>query len=414
MDPSRTPACTQGEVVLPCVELDATTRFFVERLGFCIESIIPADDPLVAILSGAGLRLRLERQRAGAGGALGAGGAVTLRLHAAERAAVAGGALELTAPNGTRIVLAQADPELVLPPMRPAFVLTRQDGAGAPDAWKRGRAGMEYRDLIPDRLGGRYIASHIRIRDGGPVPDYVHFHKIHFQVIHFVRGWVRVAYEGQGPSLVLQAGDCLLQPPRIRHRVLECSPGLEVVEVTCPAEHETCADHALALPDSVVQRERTHAGQRFVCHRAAESTWAASWRPGLQSAETGISEATCGLAGVRVLRARGAQGKGSSSAEEIRSHDAELLFSFVLSGHAMLRVATLDRAHGAGDAVSAAGTDLGHDAAATGAVRIAPGDAFVIPAHVPHALGACSEDFELLEVALPGAFQAFACSGASS
>ena len=41
-----------------------------------------------------------------------------------------------------------------------------------------GRAGMVYRDLIPDRLGGAFIASHITIPEGGPVPDYVHHHDI--------------------------------------------------------------------------------------------------------------------------------------------------------------------------------------------------------------------------------------------
>ena len=29
---------------------------------------------------------------------------------------------------------------------------------------------MEYRDLIPDRLDGRFISSHIAIREGGAVP----------------------------------------------------------------------------------------------------------------------------------------------------------------------------------------------------------------------------------------------------
>ena len=37
---------------------------------------------------------------------------------------------------------------------------------------------MLYRDLIPSRLGGRYIASHITIAEGGPVADWVHFHRI--------------------------------------------------------------------------------------------------------------------------------------------------------------------------------------------------------------------------------------------
>ena len=111
-----------------------------------------------------------------------------------------------------------------------------------------GRAGMRYRDLLPSRLGGRCIASHIVIPDGGPVPDYVHHHRVGVQLIACVAGWVRVVYEDQGPPFVLRAGDAVLQPPGIRHRVLEASPGLEVVELSCPAEHETFVEHELALP----------------------------------------------------------------------------------------------------------------------------------------------------------------------
>jgi quercetin dioxygenase-like cupin family protein len=106
-----------------------------------------------------------------------------------------------------------------------------------------GRAGMEYRDLIPDRLGGRVVASHIRITRGGEVPDYVHYHKIQFQMIYCKSGWVRVVYEDQGPAFVLEAGDCVLQPPEIRHRVLESSASAEVIEVSSPAEHETWVEH---------------------------------------------------------------------------------------------------------------------------------------------------------------------------
>ena len=80
---------------------------------------------------------------------------------------------------------------------------------------------MTYRDLLPERLGGRFIASHITIADGGPVPDYVHHHDIRFQVIHCVRGWVRVVYEDQGPPFVLagrrhRAAAAAHPPPRAR------------------------------------------------------------------------------------------------------------------------------------------------------------------------------------------------------
>lgn len=118
---------------------------------------------------------------------------------------------------------------------------------------------MEYRDLIPDRQGGRFIASHIRIPQGGPVPDYVHYHKIRFQMIFCVRGWVRLVYEDQGPPIVIEAGDAVLQPPEIRHRVLECSEGFEA-EVASPAEHETWLDHELGLPTPAVRRDRDFRG----------------------------------------------------------------------------------------------------------------------------------------------------------
>jgi len=98
--------------------------------------------------------------------------------------------------------------------------------AGSQNEWVRGRAGMEYRDLIPDRLGGKVIASHIRLNEGGPVPDYVHYHKIAFQVIYCKQGQIRVVYEDQGESFWLETGDLVLQPPEIRHRVLECTAGI--------------------------------------------------------------------------------------------------------------------------------------------------------------------------------------------
>ena len=47
----------------------------------------------------------------------------------------------------------------------------------------------------------------------------------------------------------MEAGELVLQPPLIRHRVLESSPGLEVVEISAPALHETFADHDLKLPN---------------------------------------------------------------------------------------------------------------------------------------------------------------------
>lgn len=81
------------------------------------------------------------------------------------------------------------------------------------------------------------------------MPDYVHFHAIRFHAIFCRAGCVRVAYESQGAALVMQPGECVLQPPRIRHRVLESSADAEVIEIAAPAEHITLADRSVTLPN---------------------------------------------------------------------------------------------------------------------------------------------------------------------
>ena len=350
-----------AEVILPCEDLDATLTFFTDTLAFRVDAVFPADDPSVAVISGYGVRLRLQREDSGTPG--------RLRLLCNDPTEVAGGITELTAPNGTHIDLVDADPPLILPPVQQSFVVNR---IGDNAKWVVGRAGMRYRDLISARQGGRFIASHIHIPDGGPVPDYVHFHKVRLQVIYCYKGWVRAAYEDQGPPLSLNAGDCVLQPPQIRHRVLECSPGLEVIEIGCPAEHETHADHDLLLPTPDERRERDFSGQRFVHHVAADADWQ-PWRfEGFESRDTGIAAATDGLAGVQVVRP-------ATPAPNLQlwSHEAEFFFMFVLQGSVTLHCEGRD------------------------AEQVAAGDCFVVPAETRHGLAQCSGDLELLEVALP-------------
>lgn len=360
---ARPPA---AQVVVPCAELDETLAFFTERLGFVVEAIFPADDPSVVVISGHGARLRLDREAEGAPG--------VVRIEVADPATFAEGATELVAPNGTRVEVADADPPLVLPDLDPSFVLTRFDPASA---WGVGRAGMRYRDLIPNRQGGRFIASHISIPDGGPVPDYVHFHKVRFQMIFCCRGWVRVVYEDQGPPFVLRAGDCVLQPPRIRHRVLEASRGLEVIELGCPADHETHADLEMALPTGRLDPDHDFAGQRFCRHEAATATWAPWRRGGYEARDIGIEAATRGLAGVRVVRPRAAADVGHGATTPARAHGAEFQFWFVLDGEV-----NLERE--------------GH-----GPERLRAGDCVVVPDGLAHALRDPSPDLELLDVTLP-------------
>jgi len=346
-------AAGPAEVCLACDNLAEALAFFTGVLGFRIEAIFPADEPSVASLSGHGLRLRL---------APGSGGPGALRLPC--RNLPPADLRVLTAPNGTRIEWVATEAPLEIPPLTPEFVLTRAGqgpGAGV------GRAGMIYRDLIPGRQGGRFIASHIAIPDGGPVADWVHFHEVRFQMIFCRRGWVRLVYEDQGPPFVLAAGDCVLQPPRIRHRVLESSPGLEVVELGCPAIHETLADHDMELPTGRLAPDRDFDGQVFLRHVAADTPWTDDAESGFERRDTGMRAATRGLADAVVLRPAGAREMSAPP------RAAELLFGFVLEGAAVL---------------ARAGQD--HPLAAT--------DAFVIPPGEAWALAQASADLTLLRV----------------
>ena len=303
-----------AEIVVPCLDLDQTLSFFIENLGFRIEMITPADNPKMAIVSGYGLRLCL---RSG-----GSGKDIFLRLHSTDRKAQT-----LQAPNGTTIEIINPSVGVELPELRESLVVTPLTSDAS---WTVGRAGMRYRDLIPSRLGGVFIASHIHITNGGPVPDYVHYHRINFQMIYCKSGWVRVVYEDQGAPFVMHAGDCVLQPPEIRHRVLESSDNLEVIEIGAPAEHETFAEHQITLPNAQLKPDRDFSGQRFVRHVAEQSPWL-PWRySGFEARNTGIDTATSGYASAMTVRAK------KSAVITESKHQHQLLFMFILSGSATL------------------------------------------------------------------------------
>ena len=360
---TRTDLIRRAEIRVPTSEFDADMRYFIDALGFRLDRIWPADYPSFAALSGHGTAILLERSTDPA--------PVTLRLYADDPAAFAGGETSLTTPGGHRIAVEDANPPLVIPESSHEFIVRRLvDG----ESWVIGRAGMGYRDLLPDRLGGAIIASHIRIADAGPVADMVHFHTVGFQLIFCHRGWVRLVYEDQGPPFVLGAGDCVIQPPEIRHRVLEASAGVEVIEIGVPAEHLTSIDHEMELPNPHFRPEREFQGTKFVLHREADATWE-PWRiPGFEARETGIGTATKGVAGVQVAR------RVSSAAIPTTSHDTDILFGFLRAGSVTL------------------GVEGQPDHALTA------GDAFVLPPHLAVAVREPSEDLEILEVALPAAF----------
>ncbi|MEP1125251.1 MAG: cupin [Ilumatobacter sp.] len=312
--------------VIECIDLDAEMEFFVESVGCRIHVVSPADDPRRVVLHH-GERDALELIRSDVDR--------PTRL-------VAEGEFEsdrnLTSPGGTTVTVRPRGgsvAQVVGADMKvPDGVASLSIVEASDGSFGVGRAGMEYCDLLPDRWGGRFIASHIRIVDGGDVADWVHFHRIRFQMIYVAAGWVDVVYEGQGEPFRMEAGDCVLQPPEIRHRVLRSSPGFEVIEIGCPAEHDTVADHELDLPTEAIEPLRDFSGQRFVRHVASAATTTAWVEPSMAARDTGIDAATGGLAGAVVV------GPSSSAVDtpSVLTHHGEFVLVVGLSGDATLDV----------------------------------------------------------------------------
>lgn len=330
-----------------CRDLAAAAAFFAP-LGFHLVSVFPADAPRQLVLAGHGLSLCLQRSSVDGGGHLRWRGAPPRTL---------------TAPNGARVeIVADTD----APPRIAVEATFAVHRPRAGHAFHEGRAGMLYRDLLPGRLLGAVIASHIRIPCGGPVPDYVHSHRVHGQAIYVLAGEVTVVYEDQGPPFVLRAGDCVLQPPGIRHRVLACSDGLEVIEVASPAEHITIVEHELALPTPTLLPDRRFGGQRFWRHVAATATTHGGG-DGFRVRDCGLASASNGNLALRVFT-RAADGPPPT----MLAASSKLRLGILVAGAATL---------------------------ADQPVRA--GDLFVVPPTIAVPIAAASADLEWLEFALP-------------
>ena len=103
------------------------------------------------------------------------------------------------------------------------------------------RAYAHYRDLgFADATDGLAQAHVIRLI--GPCDpaevSKLHFHDVDFQMVYVLKGWVKTYMEGQGESLMEQ-GSASIQPPRIKHLIMDYSDDVELLEVILPAEFET-------------------------------------------------------------------------------------------------------------------------------------------------------------------------------
>src|SRR5262245_32973546 len=115
-------------MVIPCEDLDRAQRFFTTELGFGTDAVFQLDHLSIVVMPGP------------------VGPIWLLRRH-----------------TGSSTV--DSDFRLIVPPLQQSLVINKVKDQGA---WHEGRVKeMLYRDLIPGRQGGRFIASCIRILNGG-------------------------------------------------------------------------------------------------------------------------------------------------------------------------------------------------------------------------------------------------------
>jgi mannose-6-phosphate isomerase-like protein (cupin superfamily) len=123
-------------------------------------------------------------------------------------------------------------------PRKQRFVFNHLD-ANSFDTGLRSYA--QYRDLDIAAATDGLVRAHV-IRMVPPcIPAVVskrHFHDVEFQMIYVLKGWIKSEFDGAG-AVTMRQGSCWLQPPKIKHSVLDYSDDCELLEIIMPADFDT-------------------------------------------------------------------------------------------------------------------------------------------------------------------------------
>ena len=111
-----------------------------------------------------------------------------------------------------------------------------------PDAFEGGlRSYAKYRDLgiaaATNGLAQAHVIKMIPPCDPAVVSKR-HYHDVEFQMIYVLKGWIKGEYDGAG-EVTMREGSCWLQPPKIKHTVLDYSDDCELLEIILPADFDT-------------------------------------------------------------------------------------------------------------------------------------------------------------------------------
>jgi hypothetical protein len=111
-----------------------------------------------------------------------------------------------------------------------------------PNAFEGGlRTYAKYRDLGMAAATNGLAVAHV-IKMIPPCDPAVvskrNYHDVEFQMIYVLKGWIKGEYDGAGEVTMVE-GSCWLQPPKIKHTVLDYSDDCELLEIILPAEFDT-------------------------------------------------------------------------------------------------------------------------------------------------------------------------------
>jgi mannose-6-phosphate isomerase-like protein (cupin superfamily) len=139
--------------------------------------------------------------------------------------------------NSARRRVAAAKGKAKTAPRKQTFVANHLDA----NAFEQGlRSYAKYRDLgIAAATNGLAVAHVIKmIPPCDPaVVSKRHYHDVDFQMIYVLKGWIKGEYDGEVATM--REGSCWLQPPKIKHTVLDYSDDCELLEIILPADFAT-------------------------------------------------------------------------------------------------------------------------------------------------------------------------------
>lgn len=101
------------------------------------------------------------------------------------------------------------------------------------------RPDFVYRDLGIKRATRGMAVAHV-IKAARPPKGGTgrHRHVLDFQMVYVLKGHATFWYEGRG-RVTVRPGDCVYQPPGIRHELIAWSRDMELLEIVMPATFET-------------------------------------------------------------------------------------------------------------------------------------------------------------------------------